>query len=321
VARGNADEAVREYDEVIRLAPRTAEAHVALADLNLALGKRDAALKSAQEAARLQPQSGAAHLALAKSLLATGKVDEARREAELLTTAAPSLAETHVLMGRVLYRKQDWAGATRSYERALALDPSSIDALTGLAGIDARNNRLGQAQRRIQAQLAKTPKDSRVLILAARAQVAQGDLAAGEATLKAAIDADPSYMDAYRLLGQLYVREKKLDDARNEYDRISRERPKNVASQTMAAMILQVQNRGDEARARYQKILELDPQAAVAANNLAYMDAESNSDLNIALQLAQTAKSRLPDDPDVSDTIGWVYVRKGLATLGDFSRS
>jgi Flp pilus assembly protein TadD len=84
----------------------------------------------------------------------------------------------------------------------------------------------------------------------------------------------------------------------------------------MAAMILQVQNRSEEARVRYQKILELDSNAAVAANNLAYMDAESNTDLNVALQLAQTAKARLPDDPDVSDTLGWVYVRKGLGALG-----
>jgi predicted Zn-dependent protease len=35
----------------------------------------------------------------------------------------------------------------------------------------------------------------------------------------------------------------------------------------------------------------------------------------VALQLAQTAKAQLPDRPVVNDTLGWVYYKKGLATL------
>ena len=83
----------------------------------------------------------------------------------------------------------------------------------------------------------------------------------------------------------------------------------------MVGMILQVQNRPDEARARYEKILQIDPRAVVAANNLAYMKAESGMDLDIALQLAQTAKASQPDDPDVNDTLGWVYYKKDMASL------
>ncbi len=33
------------------------------------------------------------------------------------------------------------------------------------------------------------------------------------------------------------------------------------------------------------------------------------------MQLAQTAKAELPDNPNVSDTLGWIYYKKGLATL------
>ena len=32
------------------------------------------------------------------------------------------------------------------------------------------------------------------------------------------------------------------------------------------------------------------------------------------LQLAQTAKAKLPDNPGVNDTLGWVYHKKGLGT-------
>jgi tetratricopeptide (TPR) repeat protein len=53
----------------------------------------------------------------------------------------------------------------------------------------------------------------------------------------------------------------------------------------------------------------------VAANNLAWMTAETGGNLDVALQLAQTATRRLPDHPAVQDTLGWIYYKKGLATL------
>ena len=58
-----------------------------------------------------------------------------------------------------------------------------------------------------------------------------------------------------------------------------------------------------------------DPRAPVASNNLAYLDAEAGTNLDVALNRAQTAKAALPDDPDVDDTLGWVYVKRGLPAL------
>jgi Flp pilus assembly protein TadD len=35
----------------------------------------------------------------------------------------------------------------------------------------------------------------------------------------------------------------------------------------------------------------------------------------VALQLAQAATRRLPDNPAIQDTLGWIYYKKGLAAL------
>ena len=53
----------------------------------------------------------------------------------------------------------------------------------------------------------------------------------------------------------------------------------------------------------------------MAANNLAWIYAEDGTNLDQALQLAQTAKAQLPDSAQASDTLGWIYYKKGLATL------
>ena len=80
----------------------------------------------------------------------------------------------------------------------------------------------------------------------------------------------------------------------------------------MIAAILQTQNKRDEAKKAYRDTLAVDPTAAVAANNLAWMMTEDNGNLDDALQLVQTAKTKLPDSPEVNDTLGVIYYKKGL---------
>ena len=45
------------------------------------------------------------------------------------------------------------------------------------------------------------------------------------------------------------------------------------------------------------------------------MYAQDGGDLNVALKLAQAAKAKMPDRPEVNDTLGWIYVKKGLGSL------
>lgn len=58
--------------------------------------------------------------------------------------------------------------------------------------------------------------------------------------------------------------------------------------------------------------MDIDPEFAPAANNLAYLLIEQNKDIEEALRLAQKAKKKLPKDPDVMDTLGLAYYKKGF---------
>jgi predicted Zn-dependent protease len=51
----------------------------------------------------------------------------------------------------------------------------------------------------------------------------------------------------------------------------------------------------------------------VAANNLAWIYAAEGGNLDVALNLAQTAKRAEPDNPNFIDTLGFVLLKKGLA--------
>jgi Flp pilus assembly protein TadD len=91
--------------------------------------------------------------------------------------------------------------------------------------------------------------------------------------------------------------------------------PKSVGVHTTLAYVLDAQSLRAEARARYEQVLQLDPRAPVASNNLAWMYAEEGTNLDTALTLAQNAKAQLGNSPEVNDTLGWVYYKKGLASM------
>ena len=83
----------------------------------------------------------------------------------------------------------------------------------------------------------------------------------------------------------------------------------------MVGVILETQGKRDEARRSYEATVAEMTNAPVAANNLAFMYAEEGKNLDVALQLATSAKQQVPDSAEVDDTLGWVYYKKDLATL------
>jgi Tfp pilus assembly protein PilF len=113
----------------------------------------------------------------------------------------------------------------------------------------------------------------------------------------------------------LYHGQRRLDEAKAKYEELARHQDKPVVAMTFLGMISELQNDKKGARTRYERALELDHNAGIAANNLAWIFADSNENLDVALQLAQTAKAQFPDVPQVNDTLGWVYYKKGMATM------
>jgi predicted Zn-dependent protease len=59
--------------------------------------------------------------------------------------------------------------------------------------------------------------------------------------------------------------------------------------------------------------LSLAPDHPVALNNLADLLAESPSDLDEALNLAQKAYRQAPDNAKIAETLGAIYVKKNLS--------
>ena len=150
-------------------------------------------------------------------------------------------------------------------------------------------------------------------MLAARTYSAAGKNEAVETFLKQAIELDPDRLQAYTLLGQFYGRQNRLMEAIVQFRDVLARNPKSVGAATMVGMLLEAQGHLEDAEREYGQVLSVDPRAAVASNNLAWLYVDSNRKLDEALQLARTAQQLLPDEPNVNDTLGWIYYRKNMA--------
>jgi len=67
-----------------------------------------------------------------------------------------------------------------------------------------------------------------------------------------------------------------------------------------------------EAEKHYRQALDLAPDSPIAANNLAWLIAENGGNLDEALQLASASVAKSPTVAGFYDTLGWVYLKKGL---------
>jgi tetratricopeptide (TPR) repeat protein len=315
--KNDTERAIGEFNEVLKLNPRASAAQLQVARLELAKGRAGAAgaVQYAEQALTSAPGNPLARLLLVRSLMLKGDLPRADGELKGLLQQYPNAAPVHASAGAMALAKRDFAGARKSFERALQLDAASMEAVAGLVSVDLAAGKAADARRRVEERLAAAPNDPTVLVLAARTYATTGDGARAEQALLKTIEVAPGNLQAYSLLGQLYIQQRKLDQARQKFEEMAQRQPKPVGAHTMVAMILQMQGKNAEAQKRYEKVLEIDRTAPVAANNLAWMYAEGAGNIDVALQLAQAAKAALPDSPEVNDTLGWIYVKKGMPGL------
>ena len=313
--KNDREQAIKAFNETLRLNPRAVAAQLELSRLELAGGHLDRSIQLAEEALKNAPRSPDAKLALVRGLIARRDVRRAESELQSLATQYPNHAAVQTQAGIVSAMKGDRAGAARTLARALELDENNLEALNALVSLDLAQKNSASAISRVEKRLARTPQDAGALLLAASTYAAAGDLKKSEEALRQTIEVDASSFQAYGMLGRLYLSQRRLDEALKEFDSLLKRQQRPVQAHTIVGVILEAQNKPQEARKHYEQALALDPGMPVAANNLAWMYAETGENLDMALQLAQAAARRLPNNPAIQDTLGWIYYKKGLATL------
>ena len=168
-----------------------------------------------------------------------------------------------------------------------------------------------------QAESAAQPERLDLLLALGNRAVRSGKYDLGVATFEKAlgrVDKDSKEAGDVNLrLGETYRRMGEWATAVTYLRRAKELMPDSVVAASTLALVLDGMGKVEEAGREYRAVLLRDSNNGVAMNNLAFLLAQSGGSLDEALTLAQRAKQLLPDVTEVSDTLGWIYLKKGLA--------
>ncbi len=309
------EDAIKAYQEVLKGDPQSVAANVALSSLHLSTGSLDKATTYARAALATRPGNALALAMMVRIQLVQLDIEGAKATLLPLVTAFPKAPVVLNLTAAVQLAEHKVEAARASYNAALAISPTDIEATMGLVLIDLDAGRTKDALNRIDVGLKTAGQNANFLVLAARTYGSAGQPEKAEELLKQAIEAAPARLPAYTLLGRFYASRRRLDEAADQFQAIVERNPKSIAAGTMLGMIREAQGRGPDAEKQYQAVLSIDPRAPVAANNLAWIYVSSGRNLDQAMQLARSALQQIPEDPHANDTLGWIYYRKNMHPL------
>ena len=303
-------QAIAALDQAIAIYPDYTEAILLLGQINLRSGNAQSVIPSMLNLLKKHPDLIQAQMILSEAYMAQGRIDDAISLFREQIKASPQDPVAYLRLGLILRRASKLDEARKAFEEAQRLAPENPIALTQLVDLDIQNKAFGAAVERIKAELQRSPQSSVLNFLEGKVYAAQGEWNRAESSLTHAIELDPNFSSAYGLLITTYLARNELPQAIAQLQTVLAKNPKDVRALMLSAIIYEKMNDFSAARDTYGKLLSVDPSFAPALNNLAYLYAERLKDLDKALDLAQKARTLLPSDPAVADTLGWVLYKR-----------
>ncbi len=198
--------------------------------------------------------------AASRSEMPAEPAQPAPRAAETLpaiAVSAPALAIDPALeQGYEALQKNDLAAARQAYQRALAREPTSRDALLGLAAIDVRSGQLDSAESRYAKLLETDPRDATALagLMSLRGQL---DPLTSESRLKSLLATHPDSAPLHFSLGNRYAQQSRWSEAQGAYFKAYSVDPENADYAFNLAVSLDRLHQKNLALDYYQRALAL----------------------------------------------------------------
>src|SRR5262249_1848281 len=120
----------------------------------------------------------------------------------------------------------------------------------------------------------------------------------------------PKLEGAYLLLAQLYVASNRQEEAIQKLNTFAEQNKSIPALMQLAGIHEQLKN-FSAARDTYEKILAINGNFAIALNNLAIHYSEQLGQPDKAYEFAKKARDAAPNEPHISDTLGWISFKRG----------
>ena len=345
LAQGKRQDAIIALQNVVKNAPNSALAHYYLGLAywqNEDLGQANSEL---QEALKASPGLPLVLRSLVQLSLAQNHLSDARVYAQELVQRNPADVNARLLLGSIYLREAQPRPAEEQFVAASQLAPNQASVHLNLGQLNAAEKKWSQAEKEFELAIRLDPSNPTMVSAYVDYLVSRQDAPKAIALAQQFVDANPNSAQGRLILGSLQLKSKDSSAAQAEFEHAIQIDPKNVQAYVRLAGVYQERNQTDAAIGQLQKALDLQPESApliasmgnlylekndlatarkyyvralgadsnfAAANaNLAWVNAQENRDLDVALGMAQKAKSLMPESPSVTDVLAWVMYKRG----------
>lgn len=323
-ALADPDKSLAEAQEAVHIQPNLMAAHLVIARILEDRKQHAKALEQTDIILNAEPLNPDARLVRDRALIGINEPDQAEPELLKLVEKYPMMNDARIELANIYLGQKNIPKAKEQLDAVWA--QKDVRGFLGLQDIAMLQGKQDQAVEAVQGLVDKNPAVQSYRFALANFEISAAQMEganparakalwtrAGD-NLKAILKTTTNSPDLWIRLGFVQRVLGQYDAALASFEQASNADSKNPTAYLNRGMLLEFLGRDKEARDSYNRALGVDPENTLALNNLAFLAAQDGDNLDRAMTLAEQAKKRAPDSPDVSDTLGYVYYKKNLNT-------
>lgn len=294
-------DAINAYQKAIVIQPGVFESNLNLGLLLAKQGQSAEAAKYLKAATQLTPTTHPEE-SLARAWQALGRVEAATDPQQALVAYAqaakanPKSPAPHLASAELLQKQGHLDAAAQQYQAAVELDPTSADALAGLANGYIAQKKYADAEAALRKTLAVDPKNGAAHLQLARVLSAEGKNEAAADQLHMVLQQNPSDPKAALELGTLYVKAGKDAEAEQQLRLAVQKMPQDAEAHYALGSLLLYEKKFPEAQQELLAAIRLQSDLPDAYSNLA-IAAASNKQYELSLRALDARAKYLPEIP------------------------
>lgn len=270
---GDSAGAAEDMARALALRPRDANFRFNLAEVLREAGRPDESLPHYKKIVELAPGDGDARFGLANAQFDLGDYAGAVRSYQAAARAIPDDPEIRNNLGNALLQLGETESAAEAYRAAATLDPGYAEAVANLASaLASHETDAAEAWQRadglFRARISGNPQDVEALIGLARARVGLEDDREAMGALLEAERLAPNDGGIQAMLGRLYMRVPRFEDAARCFAAALAATPDDPVLNAEYADALAETGAIEEAHRIYTALHARDPESPVALNGL-----------------------------------------------------
>ncbi len=286
--------------EAVKINPSEPRPHIVLVNHLIGTGDGKAALQAAQDAAAALPNNYEVMDAQGRAELAAGDNQRAVSTFKKLAGLQPRNATPELRLADAYVATKDYEAAGNSLRRAAQLQPDNVNVQRGMARLAMLDKRPNDALKIARDLQQRYPKDALGHNIEAEVEASRQNWDAAQAAYRASMQRARSSETMAKLHSVLLAGGKAAEADRLAADWL-KANPKDAAFNYYLGDLALAQNKLDLAEARYRDVLAVQPDNALAMNNVAWLLAKQGKPGAVAM--AEKANELLPNRAPLVDTL------------------